>query len=566
MPGLSRPNPTDGNNFAPQLGIAWSATDRWVVRGGAGVFFDTNLLKHVALERSNLLPPGITSDFRGAMLRDPNTNRVIFDIQGRKWLPPDGPALITPEVNWVGQPLGTPGLLDALFEAQAAFRSAYQIAYDNFPSGPTQCELSRTCSIFSRDYQTPYALHFNVGVQRELRSNLVLSADYVRTRTLHTLMRHNANRNGAADTLDVQRALTAMNMVQLSRHCPSGPAGVDCAIAAGATLISYANAGLSSSETASISGPSKAAFAGLNPDFNSVSVYETSGFSTYNALQVQLRGKLPNLRSLLKDTSLIASYSRSRMEGTAEDAAIINLAERVDNDDPAGFRGPTALDRTHMFSAAAMFTMPGGLRLSSTWKAHTALPLTITVPQAAGGGAEIFGTDFNGDGTGQDVLPGTNRGSYGRDIGCGATALNRVIDAYNSTQAGKLTPAGRTLVEAGLFSEGQLVRLGAVSPSVSRAPDGQVCLDSFFTTDLRISRAFKLSHERITIEPMLEWFNLFNIANYDLPDDKLSGSVNATVGSVNGTTAGERTTRAGGTGSFVVGAPRSWQLGIRVSF
>jgi hypothetical protein len=143
--------------------------------------------------------------------------------------------------------------------------------------------------------------------------------------------------------------------------------------------------------------------------------------------------------------------------------------------------------------------------------------------------------------------------------------LNRVIDAYNNSQAGRLTPAGQALVNAGLFTESQLNRLGA-SPIEKRAPAGQVCLDSFVTTDVRIARPFKLHGERVTIEPAFEWFNLFNVANYDLPDNKLNGSLTASVGSLNGTTAANRPNRAGGTGSFMLGTPRSWQLALRVSF
>jgi hypothetical protein len=36
------------------------------------------------------------------------------------------------------------------------------------------------------DYATPYAIHFNLGVQRELRRHLVLTADFVWRRFLHT--------------------------------------------------------------------------------------------------------------------------------------------------------------------------------------------------------------------------------------------------------------------------------------------------------------------------------------------------------------------------------------------
>ena len=122
-------------------------------------------------------------------------------------------------------------------------------------------------------------------------------------------------------------------------------------------------------------------------------------------------------------------------------------------------------------------------------------------------------------------------------------------------------------MNAGLFTFAQLQRLGAVSPSVKRAPDGQVCLDSFITTDVHIARPFKLRGERVTIEPAFEWFNLFNVANYDLPGNKLSGTLTGLEGSLNGTTRASRPNRAGfGGGSFALGTPRSWQLVLRVSF
>jgi hypothetical protein len=357
-----------------------------------------------------------------------------------------------------------------------------------------------------------------------------------------------------------------MNTVHAARGCPAGAAGVDCAIAAGATLTTYVTAGLSSTAGASSTGPSTSAFPGMNPNFNGITLLTTSGFSNYNGLHVNLRGRLPSAGRILRNPQLVVSYALSRLEGTAEDQAIINLTDRINNDDPAGFRGPTSYDRKHILSVGGLFTIPGGVQINSLWKAFSALPLTVFVPQIAGGGAEIFHTDFNGDGTAPDVLPGTNRGSYGRSLGCGASAINRAIDRYNSTQAGNLTPAGQALVDAGLFRRDQLVQLGAVSPTLARAPAGQVCLDSFLTTDVRVSRPFKFRSERITIEPAFEWFNLFNVANYDLPDNKLNGALDTAVGSVNGTIASNRPNRAGGTGSFVLGAPRAWQLGIRVSF
>src|SRR5207244_1296024 len=112
LPGLSRANRSDTNNFAPQFGIAWapSASGKWLVRTGAGVFYDVNRLQNALFgERANLLPLGVSGELRGGVVRDAITHRVIFDRVGRYWLPEDGgPALITPGVNWLGRPLGTP--------------------------------------------------------------------------------------------------------------------------------------------------------------------------------------------------------------------------------------------------------------------------------------------------------------------------------------------------------------------------------------------------------------------------------------------------------------------------
>src|SRR6266576_1228270 len=108
LPGLSQTNRSDANNFAPQFGIAWapSASGKWLIRTGAGVFYDVNRLQNALFgERANLLPLGVTWELQGRMLRDPITHRVIFDLQGRNWLPQDGgPALITPGENWMGRP------------------------------------------------------------------------------------------------------------------------------------------------------------------------------------------------------------------------------------------------------------------------------------------------------------------------------------------------------------------------------------------------------------------------------------------------------------------------------
>ncbi len=63
-------------------------------------------------------------------------------------------------------------------------------------------------------------------------------------------------------------------------------------------------------------------------------------------------------------------------------------------------------------------------------------------------------------------------------------------------------------------------------------------------------------------------FNVLNFANFDGPGNRLSGVLNGTLGSVNGTATGERAAnRIGpGSGAFSFAAPRQIQFGVRVTF
>ncbi|MCL4522690.1 MAG: TonB-dependent receptor [Acidobacteria bacterium] len=582
MAGISRPVSHDTNNLAPQIGLAWDPTGagKWVLRANAGVFYDNFLLRNNWWVRNNLERAPIafvTSQL--SRLVDPNTNTNIFVLDGS-----DPNATITPGVNWLSGPqcndprlppgncaLGTPGLLDAVLDAAAAFRAAYALRAEQRTAQDSNCERNRTCQIMDPNYRTPYTLQFSVGFQRELRPGLVLSIDYVRHRGQRFPVRTEANRGGAADTLDVNKAMAAIIATNQSLGCGASvsTAAIDCAVGKGATILSYTNRGLGTGaggRQARAGVESTAAFDGLSPKFNRFIVYQSRGWSTYNALQVHLRGRLPDSGRGLHNWSLVTSYSLSRLVGTVAEQGLIWLQA----DDFKFMYGPTSFDRTHVFSLATGFDTFAGLRLNSFWRASSSLPQSVFLQPVRSGNAasaEIFHTDLDGDGSSGDPLPGTNRGSYGRKIGCGGKALNRVIDSYNSTQAGQLTPAGQTLVNAGLFTTTQLKALGAVSPTVPRAPDGQVCLDSLLTTDIRISRPFTLRHERVTIEPAFEMFNVFNVANYDLPASRLDGVLTGLPSSLNGTTPETRTNRAGVTGGTMsLGAPRSWQLVLRVSF
>ncbi len=569
-PGLSNPVSQDTNNVAPQIGVAWDPTGsgKWAIRGSAGVYYDNFLLRNDWWVRNNLTGAPIANSTASLVnVVDPNTNQVIFSLGD--WMAAEhcnDPPLPPGECA-----LGHSGLIDAILQAATEYREAYARRAAEGVQGKSNCERGRSCQLMDPNYRTPYTLQFSVGVQRELRPGLILSVDYVRHRGLRFPMRTEVNRVGAADTLNVDKATAAIiatNNQYPGCSASASAAAIDCAISQGATIQNYADKGLGSkgSRTAKDGVESSIAFGGLNPQFNAFIEYLSKGWSTYNALQVNLRGDLPNVGRGLQNWTVVSSYSLSRLVGTVQEQSLTWLQA----DDFKFMVGPMSLDRTHIFSLATGFDTFLGLRLNSFWRALSPMSQSVFLQPVRTGNAataEIFMTDLNGDGSNGDPLPGTNRGSYGRDIGCGAEALNRVIDNYNYTQAGQLTPAGQALVNAGLFTAAQLKKLGAVSPRVTRAPEGQVCLDWLATTDIRISRPFKVKSERVTIEPALELFNVFNFANYDLPASILKGVLTGLPGSINGTTPENRTNLAGVTGGTMsLGAPLSWQLSVRVSF
>jgi hypothetical protein len=219
--------------------------------------------------------------------------------------------------------------------------------------------------------------------------------------------------------------------------------------------------------------------------------------------------------------------------------------------------------------------LPAATRLALTTHWDTASPLNLTLPQAGTPG-EIFRTDVTGDGTVGDIVPGSNVGAFGRSIKAGD--LNNFINSYNSNSAGKLTPAGQALVAAGLFTSSQLTSLGAVTPTLALAPPGQVGVSPIFTFDMHASWELKLAKvmhalpERVVLEPQIALFNVFNYQNHDPFGNVLSGVLNGSVGSANGTTAhgplGRSNLVTPGSSSGVnwYAVPRQAEFGVKLSF
>jgi len=90
---------------------------------------------------------------------------------------------------------------------------------------------------------------------------------------------------------------------------------------------------------------------------------------------------------------------------------------------------------------------------------------------------------------------------------------------------------------------------------------------------VRVARTFKIG-EQLTIEPIAEVFNLFNVTNVlGVSNTNYSGFSNvlvrdnndpSTAGFLRSSSFGQPVTTAGGV--FGSGGPRAFQLAVRVSF
>jgi hypothetical protein len=569
-----KPN-NDTNNFAPQAGIAWDVrgNGKWVIRAGAGLFYETNIINNFLFDRVLNLPPGFGNDTpvlsRSAPdLINPGTGACIF--RATNFRTTAGQCGVAGGVDLFNQPLKN--VIAAAQLMQSTLQQVTAALGANYPPPgvPPLFDqvLDAAGSIIFNKYKRPYGFMANIGFQHELRPGLVLSVDYLRNRGVHFNQVTDLNRIGAANTLNVATARNAIIATHRDLGCPAAisTAAFNCALAAAAAehtplILFYGVNGLGAG-----SALDDGAFQGINPNFRGMGFLQSLGLSTYNSFSINVRGRLGSFGPF-KSATGIFSYALSRFESSGGDQDFISGS--AFNDAPTKFFGPAGLDRTHQFSMGLLVDLPWGFRLNTTTRIASPLSQSVFLSCTDCGAAEIFFTDLDGDGVFDDPLPGTNRGSFGRNVKNGR-ALNYLISAFNAqVQAGTLTPAGRALVSAGLFTEAQLQAAGAVYNNgvlVDLAPANQVGLDPFYNTDLRLSWTYKIK-ERVSIQPMIEVFNVFNVANFDPPGARLGAFLDASPGSINGTTPGLRNNRYGlGSGSFAPGIPRAFQLGLRIEF
>ncbi len=589
-PNLGAPIPNPNLNFGPNLGIAW---DPWksgknVIRAGIGLYYENVIFNNVLFDRPLRLQTG-------AFLQTPTVCNfgTAVPIPGNNQ-PPVTPA----ECGTTSSPItiGAAGAAIATLQQQYQAANPFSLSTPNpnyIVSGYLDAGLNFPLGLFAPNYKTPRSTQINVGMQHEFAPGVVGSVDYVRNVTTGLLLGVDLNHTGDVKYFYKGNAEAAISATTASFGCAGGysAAAINCAIANGATIASFASNGLDSQGDLGGTGscpPGGCAFGGLNPTAPAMTFLVPAGISKYNAVEMKLTYQKKNpfkgLRGLNAQISYaFSSFKNSGGASSSSPGAVANsdqdfVIPALDNDNPNRYFGPSLLDRPQQFSFGVVADLPWKFQVSFIGHFNSSLALPIIVPGSGAG--QIFQTDFTGDGTTGDPLPGTLNGAFDRTVH--ANTLNALLAQYNTTYGNQPTPAGMVLVNSGLFTVSQLQQLGGVAPCVQGmginspnctlvpAPPGQENLGSLRTIDMKLSWAYQveLKSRVVQLQPGMGFYNLFNFSNFDLPPNALAGGLTGTAGSINGTTAAGRiTNRVGaGTGVFNLGAPRTLEFGMRISF
>jgi len=614
--GLGNRVRTPNDNFGPQVGFAWDVTGsgKTVVRGGGGLFFENSVWNNVLFDSPARIPQGIfayTPLVCSGGVPSPfnwptNPGAVGASVAGGAGTvvanPTTGGVQVSP--NFCGGTISTVAsqilALSGAFESAAAANVGLQ-PNGNFVGTALNASNINGFDLFAPNYQTPRSWQMNIGFQHEFRPGTVLSADYIRNIGLHSLLVVDVNHSGAARSFNLANAIAARDAAQTTavanfgaaNNCPAGPGQAGCMVAAfggGAAGIAgaqaaYSASGLDSNNATTGGGPCPfCAFPGTdgytgvnNGALGTLDLLMPVGRSVYDGLQVKLVQQVKSPVRGVKSMNFQLSYSLSKYVSQVQDGDFVNLA--VNNDSPTQFTGPNALDRTHQISFGGTLDLPFFTKLSLIGHFYSPLPQNLALPQLTSGG-EIFASDWMGSGIGSGApgppVPGTNLGQFQRGTNIGD--LQGLINHYNTSFAGTLTPAGNAVVSGGVLTSADMTTLGWVMPALSSVAPGAVGFPWLKSLDLKAAWPIKIG-ERLVIEPNASIFNIFNFANEFLPGN-LPGNIPGTLGpggpngtlgsnSVGGVTPGQDLLpyRASfQSGTYALGAPRQFEFGLRVSF
>ena len=406
----------DWNNFGPRLGFAWNLNDKLVVRGGYGIGYSHfNRLGSADILATNF--PQIT---RANVTQDPSRPRCSGSVF-----------------------------------AENCFRATQ----DGYPSGlPNNVVL-----YIPRDSRTAYIQNWQLSIQHELTSNMLIDVAYVGNHALKMVLL--ADSNQARPLTPAEFALPAAQRPTLDARRPI-------------------------------------------PGFRSISAVLPEAFSNYHAFQFKFE------RRFSKGLYALNSFTWSK--------AIDNVSQVLE--EPAGNTGnPQNVYDIGADRGLGAYDQPINNTTSIVWeipvgKGRSYLADIPYVLDAVIGGWTVSGINVMSSGQTVNLrytpspvtanLPSFLGGVALRPNLVGDPILpkeERTIDRYFNAEAVRLPPVTNPFGNAGR--------------NIARSP-------SFYQLDLGLQKSFALPfNEASRIEFRAEFFNLLNKTNFGAPNGNASGLV-----------------------------------------
>jgi hypothetical protein len=542
-------NGQDWNNVAPRIGFAWTpgVSDRWVVRGGYGIFFDrpsaafinTVFSNYPFLREQEVTFPASMVPLSGAWSQQDPT------FPFNQYLPN--------RIVRTAGPTGTYQIRDGTNVVRGADGTLNPV--DPATGSATRGNIAETFEFraVDRDLRTPYVQQYNFGVQHELGANLMVEVRYVGSKGTDLLEARAFNQGYDLNDLNTpDHIFERFNQAYVAAGSPNGSlnAGTTARERGVGKAFGFANASLGGALDYNLANANGQVigFEARTPvlGFNvpEAVLLANTGRSLYNSIQFNVTRRMSDgvqfhvayTYSRSKDTS--SADPGSTAGGGKPDVPNTGFVVQGDNRNLDANYALSDFDRPHRFSSSFIWDLPGqgallgGFRVSGFVQLQSGLPYSIYSAEPELGTSAQYTDLVRGSG-------GLYRLGFGRPSLCGSLDELRQ-HADDPTEAA--------------FNRGVLcsptTTAGGYPGNLGFGNLGRNVLRGFWQrrVDLSLAKSFDLGGVR-HVELRWDIFNVFNTVNFALPNNVIGGST---------TDFGKITDSVGG--------PRVMQLGARLRF
>ncbi len=505
----------DLNNFAPRIGFAFAATDKMVVRGGYGLFYDRPSAAFINTIFSNY----------------PHLREVEITV-------PSGNVPITTAFSGVPTNIPLNQWLPFRIVRAAGANGAYQIR-DNTPvfvdsrgtpqgagcdvATGTNCIRGNIAETFEfravdRNLRTPYVHQWNVGMQYELAKDLLFEARYVGTKGRNLLIARALNQGfDMNDPNNPDHVYERFNQAYVAAGSPNGPLnsgstararGLGRAFGFLNSVTGQTDLNLANASGAVIGFEARVPILGFNvPE---ALLLQSVGTSDYHGGQFSLtkrlsRGLQFNMAyTFSKAIDIMSSDPGSTAGGGKPDVPNTGFIAQGSAYDLNANRGPSDFDRTHRFSTNFVWEIPTGesnsrwargWSISGFFQAQSGSPFTVFASEPEIGNVSQYTSTTRGAG-------GLLRLGFGRP---NTTCTSD--QAISSASTSNLNVIDSSCFSSALGLFGNLGRNTFRGPNQSRF-------------DLSIAKSTRIN-ERMSFELGFDLFNVFNRVNFANPSSDL---------------------------------------------